>query len=360
MKLKLFMVSIIILLFLIPNTSAQSTSFLSSLTPNACKSAYSATNPVHNYSSFSNLMVLSLIIMTIMLFVSGILWAIGGVLNFPKLKIYSKSEIGEVFLTVLIIVIILGTFAVTSSTLNKGVPLISSVFNETTYTHDCNTLYTGVSSGVTYAIGLVVYQDVLKAFGSLSLTIEPTWFGYGYSPLSGLSYVSNLMGLLVTVSMAITGLSFGGIIILDVVYTIAPLFFFVGIILRTLPWTKAAGGSFLGVFIGFYIIFPTLFFIFASGAASISPIANSSIPTSLYPTSLPSALSGSFINSETKAVANGSGMIDEVIVGLIAPMLYLLISLVISLIVAFDFIDTLGDLLGSPSLSSGGSFRNLI
>ncbi|ASI14031.1 multipass membrane protein [Candidatus Mancarchaeum acidiphilum] len=360
-------ISLFLVLFMELGTGFAPAATTSYLPANLCGSMYNvAGNPTGfvKYESLTGLLAISLILLTIMLLITGVLWAFGGLLEMPKLKESARSEIGEVLLTGLIVVIILGSFSLTNFSAGDALPLSNGLFSSRIYYDDCNVIFTGVQKGISEDIGLLAYDDVVKLISSLTLTIEPGYFGYSFSPYAGMGYGSNVIGVTMSIVGGVVMLSFAGILVLNYVFIIMPIFLFIGIVLRTIPWTRPAGGAFIGMFIGFFILFPLLLHFMIVGSIQTINLATVSSST---PTSLP-GLSGltnvlnimGDIEGYVSDFSGGIAAVNSVITDIIGPLLYIILSLLITLIIAFDFTDTMGDLLGSPSLSSSGGLKKLV
>ncbi|MEM3876034.1 MAG: hypothetical protein QXP35_03070, partial [Candidatus Micrarchaeaceae archaeon] len=186
----------------------------------------------------------------------------------------------------------------------------------------------------------------------------------------------------ITISGMLIMLLFGMSIILGIIYAFFPIFLYIGIVLRAVPWTRAAGGAFLGLFAGLYIMFPIMLYFGLMGPAAFQCLASTSSAStastsSACPNSAASALSqvnSNFQASKVSSVNSGINIFTSIINtinGVIAPfgfittyilepVLYTLIIYIFSLIIAFNFMEQVGDLLGAPSLSSEHALKNVI
>lgn len=316
-----------------------------------------------NYLTLSGLLSISIILLTIMIMVSGVLWALSGLLELPMLKEYSRRELGQIVLTGVVVLIILGTFSTLNFAASKVIPFSKGVVTSAVYNHDCTSMFNSFTGTMGTIIYLVEYDDITKLVGSLSLYIEPGYFGYESEPYHGALLSGNLISLMITLTGGVAVLYLTIDVILTLIYVIMPLFLFVGIVLRCLPWTRAAGGAFIAMFIGFFIIFPILIGVFISEEPTVSTsslvtpssgILNPS--TSIFNIGTIFSTMSSYITS----IFDGYHAVSVVSSTIIGPALFIILGSLLSLIIAFDFTDTLGDLLGSPSLSSSGSFSKLV
>ncbi|MDE1833058.1 MAG: hypothetical protein KGH58_01425, partial [Candidatus Micrarchaeota archaeon] len=200
-----------------------------------------------------------------------------------------------------------------------------------------------------------------------------------FQPYLGLQTVSSLVNVLNSFLGAFALVLVGAGVLIGLLYTIFPLFLYVGIVLRTIPWTRAAGGSFLGVFLGFYIVFPLLLYsmlgaynaVFPGQAQQLSDVgASTTSLTSVVSGSATSTfnplsilnLFGSLLGKATGGFAYilSQGTLQFIITQDIQPFAYVGFALVISFIISFDFLEAAGDMLGAPSLTSENMLKKII
>jgi hypothetical protein len=412
--LSLSILVIALLLSAVPlGTTQQTTAATSASTqttanqkPNYCAALTNTTTAggvlsTNNNSALTNILSVSMIIMIMMLAVVGILYSLGYAFRYDKLIRFSKAEIGEVFITVLIIFVFLGSISGVNSLTgsSKVFALSNGAFNSNMFTTDCS--YLANTTAMMYQdLGVITIDQILiTAFSHLTITIGPINIGkppsiisatfqlalrpfQGYEVIGGdVSMLSGFyagFGLLLTLSIFIVSMIFsfmGTMIFLGFVFALFPLFLYVGILLRTLPWTRPAGGAFLGVFIGFYLFFPTILYLFLSlnpisSTLTIVPIcsgAGSSCSMSGGFFSAISALFSSigkitsiFACAVGSSVVGGSCLFTNLIQNVVAPAVYTIFALLISFLLAFDFASAVAKLLGAPSLQAKHVLRNLL
>ncbi len=302
---------------------------------------------------------LSLLVMLLMLSIAALTYLIGSAFRISRVANFGRTEIGEVALTALIVLIFLGVFQV-SNTLPLPPPgnyvAISNtvVSGSSVFWSDCNNLASG---GLTI-IGDLAYLYTAQDYSLLAAMqgFSFTWSDFGWSdaPLTGMQMASTAYGTITAVLFALISVPFAGAIILGLFYYIAPVFLFLGILLRTLPFTRAAGGAFLGMFIAFYVLFPLLIYLLVSQTSVSNVIVT--VP------SLQDLMSG--LNPKVPVLPSyadtGAGIIIAFTGTVIPQVMYILFALVLSLSISFDFMEAVGDLLGAPSLSSSHTLRNII
>ena len=415
-----------------------------------------------NSGSAQSLLTISLLIMLMMLLVSGLAYGIGYAFRIDKLVRFAKSEIGEVIVTSLIVLIFIGTFSVASSTIGTKNLFAASqgTFNDNIFVSDCSLLAENSFDLMLPLLTVSSFRtQVLSFVGSWKVSIAPgNWGLTNIEPLAGLSTLYPILDALVYVAFGLVAVLLGMTVFIAIIYSLFPLFLYLGIILRTLPWTRAAGGAFLGLFIAFYVVFPLLLYISLVGyipyqntpGLTVTPTTNpplpnnpvtitatcfsssdtcevlidnnlnyknlvgkSGAPTGTYTFTPPSAdcyliealdtnnqksatqtlvvdgvggvappcqtastystflqqtsPSGSFDPGKTFGVVLGLmgklftfGIINDFIREIIEPVMFTIGALIISLIISFDFMEALGDLLGAPSLKSKDSLKRIL
>ena len=225
-------------------------------------------------TSLNNMLSLSLLAIAVMLLIVGMLYAIGFAFKIDKLIRFSKGEIGEIIITVLIVLVLIGTFSISSRVTPSSPPVSpitgTSLFSDSQFMSAC-TEAANVSIGLLpAAISFTVQGSILSFLQSLTISIEPNFFGIAFSPLAGVSLITKVVGMLTDIAWGFVLLMAGVALFLFIIFAFFPIFLFVGVVLRTIPWTRAAGGAFLGIFIGFFLVLPALLsFTLNIGAISI-------------------------------------------------------------------------------------------
>lgn len=319
-----------------------------------------------------NIILMSLLIMLIMLLITSVLYMLSYVLNLDLLKNLAKAEMGEVIITVIIIFVFFGFFNFATA----GTAGYAKV-GRGLYVDDCT--YISNTSIALFVPFLFVnfIRWLSELITSLQITIEPAFFGFSFSPLTGYNLFDTVLGILDDMTGAIIVVLLGTLLLLGLIFALFPLFLYAGIILRTLPWTRAAGGAFLGLFVGFYIVFPLLLHVFLSGYAAgqipisssltenaVSGFAQTSDMQNTGSTYLSTTLN--FFSTEAKQLYNSIGtsvtlgLINGYIYYVLEPAALALFAVIISFMVSFEFAELTGDLLGAPSLSTSGIFNKVL
>lgn len=209
-----------------------------------------------------SILTISLLIMLVMFFVSGVLYGLGYAFRIDKLLRFARNEIAEVLLTGLIVLLFVGTFTIMGTAVGAHnlFALGGGTLNDNVFLSDCTLLSQDSFSLIGPIVG-VGFQGVLLSFwGSLKVGLAPNFFGVTFSPLGGYTILVPIINLLIYTGSGFMAVLLGSTIFLSLIYSLFPLFLYLGIILRTVPWTRPAGGAFLGLFIAFYAAFPLLMY----------------------------------------------------------------------------------------------------
>jgi hypothetical protein len=335
--------------------TTQSQTFCSSILPPGPGPALS------NYASLDGLVGISLLILLTMSVIAGIVYVIGSSFRINSLVRFSKQEVGEIILTAIIVLIFIGTFAIGGAFKPPKIITITGAYNENVFIYDCGYLANSSISLIPLYFDVLIGQDMINLLSSLKITVMPEDFGFSDTPLSGYSVAASATGVVLNFSVVLTGLLVATAVLLGIFYALLPIFLFAGIILRTLPFTRAAGGAFLGLFIAFYIFFP-----------NILHFTLTTLPTPPLILTPPSNVLNGILSNITNFVniistfgailsstLSPTALLSTVI-GILVDNIYAAFAAIISLILSFDFMETMGDLLGSPSLQSGNTLKRLL
>jgi hypothetical protein len=342
----------------------------------------------------SSVIGLALIIVLIVLLATGLIYVIAQVLGLPSLTNFVKIELSEMFGTLVIITLFFGAFyasAFAAAGSTAGVTNPALHFNgpgRSVFVNDCAML--GGSSfeviGPIIMTGVVNY--VINTADSLTFQITPGGFGFTDSPLSGWGIIPYTLNSLQTIMSGILIAILAIIFLLGLIYSLFPLFLYLGIVLRAFPWSRAAGGVFIALFIGFYIVFPimlndTMGGLSAAFSQSTASYYNSSSATgignvvssndaNLQISQTPGTTGGlmSFFGAlaggitafpvASGSLTSGYGVINGYIAYFMAPAVLLVAVIALSLVVALDFADILSDILGAPSLTASSLLGKIL
>ncbi len=330
--------------------------------------SYVLSNPTVSapLSPKSSLIEISFLIMALFVTIVGIAYGIGYAFGINKLRDFSKKEFGEIIITIFIIIAVLGTGSIINSFEGGG-----SVFQST-----CTSLSATSVGAIPTIVVFYALTRVVEIIENIKIGINmdigvPSILPAGIrvaakislEPFVGLTVFNKVfsMGLNVVVIMLVLVIMI--IIALSLIHSLFPIFLLAGIVLRTIPWTRAAGGALIGIFIGFYIFFPAVLNAFLginSVSGSTANIVNPSITSNLASTiTSSSTFLTSLFTSTQSSGGLSAGIIEDVAGIAVAPLVYAFIAIIISLILSFDFAETLADYLGAPSFTTD-KIRGLI
>lgn len=324
----------------------------------------------------NTLLLYAVLIMVVMFMITAMIYMIGSVLNLPVLLNYAKEEIGEVFVTALIILILVGGFTAAATGLTGFNPNGTGTVRQV-YVDDCTYLTQASVSLIAPLLTLNLINLLSDTAASATITVKPDYFGIAFMPLVGFQLFDSVFALLSEAGFVLISVPFATLFFLAFIYGLFPLFLYAGIILRTVPWTRPAGGAFLGLFIGFYIIFPIMLHLLLANYANC--LNNTGCSASSTITANPTTLTSLLTGADTSADKNGqsffaymlmfvqtfanfvmNGLIPTYIADVIEPAGFTMIAVVLSFIIAFDFTELAGDLLGAPSLTGGTVLNKLL
>ena len=356
-------------------------------------------NPAKGISQYqlSGVLPIAILIMLVMLMVSGVAYAIGRAFMIGRLTSFAKTEVGEVIITALIVVVFLGTFALSARVAGAQnfLAIDRGYANTPVFVKDCSYLsdtsvtlmdnyfiFAAAQTLLNLVTNLKLSVSLNSAVGSSVGTSGPSTgiaaYGFSVMPFKGLTLITGestfmlgglsggngIMGNLLMISSSIAMLLIGMTVFLSFVYALFPLFFYVGIVLRTFTLTRAAGGAFLGLFIGFYIFLPLMLSLTLGVNSAYADTYSSSQFCSSTGLGCPSSSLTTWLGNAWKLISSpfqilgcglsgaSSCMYSIMIQKTIEPAMYTLAGVILSLIFSFDFGNAVGDMLGAPSLST--------
>jgi hypothetical protein len=303
----------------------------------------------------SGVFTISISIIALIFAIVGMAWAIGYALGINLLVNFSKTEMGEIAISLIILLVLLGSMAAITGGTSPG-RIFSNYNFYGIFSHDCYTMTLTALNTTSDFRSLTIIQDYYSIVSHTTINVAPNYFGFSFLPYVGLTVVNQIIKMMMEFTGIIIALFFGLSVFLAIIYGLFPIFLYVGIVLRTIPWTRAAGGAFIGLFIGFYILLPLLL-------GFVTSVSFSNVPVTTFNTSIFSltSFSGNPVSSLSYLASFISGdMLISFIEGVVAPSIYVIIGVVISIMLSLDFAETMGDYLGAPSLSSGNALKGLV
>ncbi len=353
----------------------------------------------------TSLLTISLAVVALVLVLLSVVYGIGIGFGINKLVTFAKSEYLESFFNIFIILALVGGIAVVGG-LSGLFSNISGLGIASTPSGSGGTAYNIYASICTQMIQNQFLPSIVQLFGlslqqpfytfaqSLTITTPATaWWlpQITISPLAGLTLYNEVTIFELSPLFAIVMLSIGVIFLFYVIYFLFPIFLFAGILLRSFPWTRAAGGTLIALFVAFYVVFPGLYLPFSAiqlqqqsttpsqfcqNAVSASVALSGSSPFGPVPplSCTPEGITGVFsdifnrgwvfIQAVFGSLLTGGGgpFVSnlDLYAGLIASSVLRILGMGIAFLISFDLLEGLGDLLGSPSLQSGRILKRII
>ena len=330
------------------------------------------------FTNFQGLISIAILIMVVMFGILSVAYAIGAAFQIQNLTNFAKQEMLEqVFNAAVIAIILVGiqsmapflTFfanlGITGTNYVSSTPVPAFAGNtqsSTIFIDLCNAVnHNIIGPAFTNWFFLVIDLFWVNIFNSFTVNLMPNGLGVSAAPYGGLML---LVQLIWDDQSTYMGAMFFGIflvVLLFFIYYLFPLFLYLGLALRSFPWTRAAGGSLMAMFIAFYIIFPGLLFPFVyivngQGSATSAGLCNgsqyASNPFCQPPTfaieSLKVVFAQAFQLSFAQSYYNDvKAFVDGMIqVGLS------IFGLVIALLIAYESVEKIGTILGAPSASA--------
>ncbi len=416
MRLKILLI-IFFLLSLIEITGASQT-YCSDLFGNIHGIVSSS---VYNLSTFNTLLSFTGLIIIAVLLVMSLIYGLGVAFGINSFKQFAKTEYIESFVNLLILMFAAGAIfsanGVTSFFSNLSSSILPSSPTSTTTTQitssstgienlyliTCNNIVNvQILTGVVIILGsylqLVGYQLLqglsvsFKFSGVKGFSLASLLPSVSFTPFGGLAVIQGFLYTEFSALSGFIGVSIATVLLLFVIYFLFPILFYVGILFRSFPWTRAAGGSLIALFISFFIIFPSILSVFTFATASNILSNISSLCTNYNPqtasgtsssaisnlcitssgnnivafaqqfgiSSLSSGTTGSFILGFLFKNGVGFGANIDLYSEEVAFYVLMLVGLFISFLISYDLLEVFSKLLGSPSFSGKKLFSKII
>ncbi len=339
----------------------------------ACSVLFSRASPIAlpGAASFAgSVAAIAFLIVLIVLLITGIAYAIGYAFGIASLLRFVRSEAVESFFTLLIIALVAFGIGFAgpamqflsylgSLSLSAGVaPSVSNA--QGLYTTLCTDYITnGIVVLITDTVSLSLTFVVISTLQSYSIALAPNAFGVTYSPFYGSTLLLNILNTQIMAYALFEGILIAISLLLALIFFLFPFFLYAGVLLRAFPWTRAAGGSLIALFIAFYIVFPALLYPFAAEMPNSITTASRSLVTPGTLSSLQLSIASEYASISGSVIVN-EVMGPEGFAQNVAMLVLQLIGIFVAFLVSFDLLEVLGDMLGSPSLQSNKIFSKVI
>ncbi len=249
--------------FLIALSNAQAQGVCATLFPQG-----SASSSI-SASSYSGIISITFLIIIAVLVSLGIVYALGMTFGIDSFKRFVKREYLEQFVNLVLLVAIAGGMAFAGNAIAavSNVALVSlspsaspaSNSSFSTFSQLCSTYGSVASYLMAGYLSLQLPLLVTNLFNLASISVSPGPFlTITLQPLQGSYIFIQTINTELGVYGAMAGLSLAVMFLLFLIYTIFPLFLYLGVLFRSIPFTRSIGGSLISLFICFYIIFPAI------------------------------------------------------------------------------------------------------
>jgi hypothetical protein len=238
---------------------------------------------------------------------------------------------------------------------SNPIPPVQVTDTESVYLAICKNYVTnGINTGVSNVVSTGFVAAVLSDLKSWQVELQPLGLGLSFTPFGGALTTWNLVNTQTTAFEGIAGILLGVVFLLYIIFSIFPVFLYVGILLRSFPWTRAAGGTFIAIFIAFYIIFPAIIYPFSLylqsvySALGVSPSTFATFSLGSFPAVI-LQFSGASLLNEISAFAQT-----------IASAGLQLIGILIGFLICLSLVESIAKLLGAPSMHTRGLLGKLL
>lgn len=343
--------------------------------PNICSSLFSSSSPMPLHGAagyFGTVAGIAFLVVLVVLMVLGLAYAIGYAFGISSLLNFVKAESVESFFNMLLIALVAfgigfagpamqflaGIGGIGLESVGAAAPNIASA--QGLYTSLCTHYVThGIGTIIDNSVTLSITYIFTSVLQQTRVQLMPNGFGFSWFPFAGAAIQLNVINMQMQVYTFLAAIFVAMAILLALIYFLFPIFLYAGVLLRAFPWTRAAGGSLIALFVAFYIVFPALLYPFSTYLTLAIDKASSAIPplSSLSSLSLPVSVLSSSVN--------GAAVADEVmgVGGFAQNLAYMALQIIgvfVAFLVSFDLLEALGDLLGSPSLRADRLFSKVI
>lgn len=331
-----------------------------------------------SYSSYTSLLKISLLVAFAMIMLMGLVYVLGIASKWDMLKKFAANEYLEDFLSIIIILIVIGGIAIFNSasvtvantfTVNPSSSTTSILTPASLYTSLCSNMFSNmIEPGLLTEIWIEINRILIGLIGGLKIDLAPSNFGIIFVPLAGFSLVNQLLWIEGGASFFMLSAGAMMIVLLFVIYYLFPLFLYLGIALRAFPWTRAAGGAFIALFVAFYIFFPAIMYQFSTSFSTFTNPSSSAVglcssgktncvssPESLATSSFKAYLG--VLNLDVGYTAYTNIYYFSYI------FLYLALNvfgLILALLISYEVLGIVGRLLGASSVKGSNMFKKIL
>ena len=193
---------------------------------------------------------LTFIIISVVLAIISLAYMIGIGFHLPKLQAWAKEELYQVFASALIAVLLI-SFVSTIETTMKA-----AYNNQVPFDIANGYIDTMISNLGVYFMSVVATDVEFALLQSMLYSAMPSQIGFKIDPFAGMTTLTSLLSLMMEAILTGMAIMIGQKTFLLFIHNRLTMLFPIGIALRAFPFTRAAGGALIAIFLGFYIFYP--------------------------------------------------------------------------------------------------------
>ena len=228
--------------------------------------------------------VLTALVVSLTFGIISLAYTIGISFHMPKLQAWAKNEMYQAFGSLLIAVMMFAIIDGLTAFMNAlgatepvGCPALGiPYFTSQPIFHAITCYIATLIDNFLATLGSVLTAEIVLGFlASTTFKVQPYQLGFSVSYGAGLSPLTNLLSLAVSSAAAGAWLMDIQLILLKLIENNILILFPIGIFLRSFPFTRAAGGTLIGISIGLYLIYPLMWlfdaYVYTEGMAQTPP-----------------------------------------------------------------------------------------
>lgn len=191
-------------------------------------------------------------------------YAVATGFHLPRLQAWVKEEFYQALASALIAVLLIMFVSTITNTM-------ISIYGKDPFGIAFGYILAMTSNLTNYFLQVLEY-DVLYALAqSVVFKVMPSQFGFNINPFAGYVTLTSMFSLLMEAILGGMAVMLGQYAFLSFIHTQLSIIVPIGIALRAFPFSRAAGGALIAVFLGFYVFYP---FLWAFDSAIYSEVSN--------------------------------------------------------------------------------------
>lgn len=201
--------------------------------------------------SWQDWMAITLAVVALMSSLVALAYMIGVGFHLPKLQGWAKDEFYQALASVLLAVL-LTMLILTIDT------AMQDIYGKNPFDIARDYINTMLGELTGYFIWITVFDTFFQIFKSLVINAMPSQTGFSVGLLVGIAPLTTMMSLSMEGVLGGMALMAGMSAFVSFIQYQLSIILPIGIALRAFPFSRAAGGALIAVFLGFYVFFPFL------------------------------------------------------------------------------------------------------